>query len=280
MYQRNGCSLLVTSVLCTLIPVCLAARDRDDKAPRLPFGTSERLVYESEFSKLMLRGIDIAEVRLTAEHVPPHEEEGGKVRSSTTRLRLTSEVSAKGWLIKLLGLNFNYRIESLVEPSSFLVLRTTTLDEQGKRLRRSETIFDHAAGKVIWTEHDLSAPARRPRVIASPLDGAVYDVVSAIYFLRTQALTPGKSFELPVSDSGKVYRIRVRVVEMEPVKNVFGNVSAARVEADVFGKERLLDGEGRMSIWFTDDAHRIPVQARFSSEMGTLNLKLKSVTRD
>jgi len=38
----------------------------------------------------------------------------------------------------------------------------------------------------------------------------------------------------------------------------------------------LLPGDGNLSIWFTDDARRIPVQARITSSMGTLDVKLKS----
>jgi hypothetical protein len=62
------------------------------------------------------------------------------------------------------------------------------------------------------------------------------------------------------------------------MKTVLGYVQTLRLEPELFGEGRLIRGEGKVSIWLTDDARRIPVQARISSGMGTLNIKLKKVT--
>jgi hypothetical protein len=157
------------------------------------------------------------------------------------------------------------------------LLQTTKLDEQGNRRRTSEAVFDRAAGKVVWTERDPNNPAQEPRVISSNFSGAVQDLASIFYFLRTQPLAPGRSFEITISDSGRVYRVPVHVVEKKTMKTVLGKVSVLRVEPEVFGEGRLVRGRGKMSIWFTDDARRIPVRASISNEMGTLDIKLKSI---
>jgi hypothetical protein len=62
------------------------------------------------------------------------------------------------------------------------------------------------------------------------------------------------------------------------MKSVLGEVYALRVEPDVFGDGRLIRGKGKMSIWFTEDARHIPVRAHITNEMGTLDIKLKSIT--
>jgi hypothetical protein len=46
----------------------------------------------------------------------------------------------------------------------------------------------------------------------------------------------------------------------------------------VFGEGRLIRGRGKMAIWFTDDERHVPVRAHISNEMGTLDIKLKSMT--
>ena len=103
-------------------------------------------------------------------------------------------------------------------------------------------------------------------------------MASVFYYLRTQPLVPGKRFEITVSDSGRVFRIPVSVVEKKRMKTVLGQVWTVRVDPELFGEGRLIQNKGKMSIWLTDDARHIPVQARISGDMGTLNIKLKSVT--
>jgi hypothetical protein len=69
----------------------------------------------------------------------------------------------------------------------------------------------------------------------------------------------------------------VSVVEKKKMKTVLGEVSTLRVDPELFGEGRLVRGTGKISVWLTDDARHIPVQARISTDRGTLNIKLKSV---
>jgi hypothetical protein len=272
--------LFALILLCTLMLAggALAHNDRraDEPTP-LPFEPAEELVYEGEISKSLLRGINIAELRFTA-HRTTDSSNNKMSGNAATRLRFTAEAFTKGLFRKLFGLRFRQRIESTVEPSSFTVLQTTKVDEQGDRKRTSEAVFDKSAGKVVWTERDPDNPAGEPRVVTSQFSGAVQDIASVFYFIRAQPLALGKSFEITVSDSGRVYRLPVQVVEKKRMKTVLGKVWTLRVDPQLFGEGRLIRGKGRVSIWLTDDARHIPVQAQISSGMGKLNIKLKSMT--
>jgi hypothetical protein len=256
-----------------------SSRQRADAPVNLPFGPSEELVYEAEFTKALLRGIDIADLRFTATLEPPVGVARNTTENQTGKnLHLTVDATTKGILLKLFRVRFRQHIESTVDPASFSVLRTVKLDEQGDRRRTSEAVFDRAAGKVIWTERDPNNPAREPRVISSEFSGAVQDLASIFYFLRTQPLAPGQNLLIDVSDSGRVYRVPIRVVERKKMKSVLGEVMALKVEPEVFGEGRMLEGRGKVSIWFTDDARRIPVRAHISNEMGSLDIKLKRIS--
>jgi hypothetical protein len=275
--------LLLSALVLAVAPVKEHAR-MDERAP-LPFEPAETLVYEGEFSRSLFRGLNVAELRFTAERTTTtsSSSQPGSTAKPTgeplpSRLLFKGEAVSKGLLQKLFGFSFRQHIESTVEPDSFAVLQTTKLDQQGSRLRTSEAIFDHQEGKVVWTERDPKNPARAPRVVTSQLKGSVQDIISAIYFLRTQTLTPGKSFELIVSDSGKVFTVPVRVVEKKRLKTVLGKVQAVRVDPEIFGEGRPLGGRGTISIWFTDDARHIPVRARINNELGTIDITLKSMT--
>lgn len=249
-----------------------------DDASMLPFDFTEQLIYEGEFSKLMLRHIDVAEIRFTADRIST--EPSDKVEAQpTTNFRFTVEAISKGWFRKLFGIHFRYLVQSFVEPRSLSVQRTTTIDEQGQRVRASETIYNRASGNLVWTERDLNDTARPPRVVTSPLTAeATSDLASALYFLRTQPLVLSERFDLMMSDSGRVYRVPVEVVEKKRIKTLLGEVPTIRVNIGIFGDERPVSGRGQMSMWFTDDRRRVPVRAQISSEMGTLDITLKRIT--
>jgi hypothetical protein len=265
-------------IFSTLLLISAPASDskRKDTAS-LPFEPSEELVYDGEFSRAVLRGINVAELRFTATRAQVSAQPNNGITTSTV-LRFSLDAVTKGILRKLFGLNYHQHVESTVEPVSFSVLQTTKLDEQGKRKRTSEAVFDQSAGKVVWTERDPNDPKREPRVVASPASGAVQDIASAFYYLRTQHLELGKSFEILVSDSGQVYHIPVTISERKKMKTVIGEVQTLKVEPEIFGDNRLLRGKGKLAIWFTDDVRHIPVRARINNELGTLDIKLKRMT--
>jgi hypothetical protein len=265
-------------------------RTQPRPAAAMPFAPSEQLVYEGEFSKLLLRGINVAELRFKASRpapsaatAPPGEADAQTTPAANTQpLLLSTEVISKGFFSKLFGVTFHFRAETQVEPNAFYALRSTKIDEQGKRLRTSETVFDSEAKKVEYTERDPNNASQPARVITAALEGPTQDIVSAVYFLRTLDLTPGNSFVIPVSDSGRVYQVPARVVaEKKKMKSIVGKVSVVRIDVDLFGPGRPVEeGKGKMSIWVTDDERRIPIKARLSHEIGQLDITLKSIQRD
>jgi hypothetical protein len=175
-------------------------------------------------------------------------------------------------------LKFRERVESTVEPLSFNVQKTTILDEQGKRVRTTETTFDQARGKVFWTQRDPNNPGREPRSMSIDFSGQLQDVVSAIYFIRTQSLEVGKSFEVFVSEGGRVYRVPVQVVEKKRMKTILGRVNVIRVDPALFGPDNLINDEkGEFSIWLTDDSRHVPVAGRIKSDYGTFDIRLKKM---
>ena len=246
------------------------------------FEHAEELLYETEFSRSLLRGVDIAEFRLSANRMPAMREanstdSAGMNQRQPYAFLFIGDVHSKGFFTKLFNLNFRQRVESTVDPLSFTVQKTSRIDEQGKRLRTSETTYDKNTGEVVWTELDPNSPTREPRITRSQFTGQVQDILSAIYFLRIQPLTVGNTLALTVSDSGRIYPITVKVVEKKRMKTVLGRVHAVRVDPELFGPKGMLKIEAQISIWLTDDDRHLPVSARIKSEYGTFVVKLKKV---
>ena len=249
-----------------------------------PFENGEELLYVAEFSRALLKKVDVADFRFTAGGLTlekqAHSKVGEQGGEAAYALKFTGDISSRGFFSKLFNLNFREQIESLVEPSSFTIQKTKRIDEQGKRARSSEAVYDHEKGKVVWTERDPNNPSRPPRTASSSFSGKVQDVLSAIYYLRTQPLELGKTFELTIGDSGRVYQVPVRVMEKKLMKTVMGRVEALRVDAELYGPNRMISGSGQFSIWFANDKRRIPVSARIKTEYGTFNITLRKVIQN
>ena len=72
----------------------------------------------------------------------------------------------------------------------------------------------------------------------------------------------------------------MQVLEKKWKKTVLGRVEAFRVEPEVFGPNRMLSGDGKFSIWITNDNRRIPVSARIKTKYGTFDVTLRKVNRN
>jgi len=250
------------------------AQKRDVHRTTKSFELGEELHFEAEFSRALLRKLDVADLKFRATRTPPKEAQ----QPNPYTLTFSADVSSKGFFPRLFNLKFRERVESTVEPVSFTVQRTTILDEQGKRVRTTESTFDRSKGKMTWTSRDPNNPSAEPRRAITDFSGQLQDVLSAIYFIRTQPLVVGKTFEVFIGDGGRVYTIPVKVVEKKRMKTILGRVDVLRVTPELFGPDRLIDEEkGEFSIWITDDARRIPVGGRIKTDYGTFDIKLKRI---
>ena len=229
-----------------------------------PFGVGETLAYEGKFSKI-IKGIGVADLNLTIERA-----NDGK------NFLIKSEARSKGSLLKLFRFSFFQQFASTVDADDFRILKTVKHDEQKERVRNSEAVFDYGNRQVTYVETDPLDQARAPRTIASEISENTHDLVSAIYSLRLLPLAVGKSFDVYISDSGLLYKIPVRVTKREQQKSILGKMWCFRLEPEIFGVNRLIEKEGDMTIWITDDARRLPVRAQINGDIGRVEVKLKT----
>jgi hypothetical protein len=274
------CKILLRSIL-LLLAVAGTETARAQKVESRPFEPGEELIFKAEVSRSLLKKIDVATFKFLVERapVPANAHSSSTTGAAAYALKFTGDVASEGFFTKLFNLKFHQHVESTVDPESLTVRKTVKLDEQGKRVRTSEATFDQETGKVVWTERDPNNPARPVRVVSADFTGTVQDVVSAIYYLRTQRLEVGNSFEVPISDSGRVYRVPVRVVEKKRLKTVLGKVTAVRVEPELFGERGMVNTKGQFSLWLTDDPRHLPVSAQLKGEWGTFDITLKKVSQ-
>jgi hypothetical protein len=260
------------------LPFAAAQKQTTAANSKHPFEPAEQLFYEAEFSRSILRKLDVADFKFSAGRAPLGGSNNGESNAAPYTLVFKAEIASKGFFTRLFNLNFRERVESVVEPLSFTVQRTNIHDEQGKRIRTTEATFDRSKGKMLWTQRDPNNPSREPREIITDFSGQLQDVLSAIYFIRTQSLQVGKSFDIFIGDGGRVYKVPVHIMEKKRMKTILGRVDVVRIEPELFGPDRIVDKEkGEFSLWLTDDQRRVPVIAKLKTDYGIFDIKLKKI---
>jgi hypothetical protein len=231
-----------------------------------PYNLGENLTYEAKFSKI-IKGIAVADLNFTV----------GSAANGKDYL-IKSEAKSKGTLAKLFRFSFLQQMDSTVDAEKIHVLKSVRHDVQKERVRDSEAVFDYVNKQVTFTETNPNDPMRAPRKVASQIEPGTQDFITGLYTLRSMPLAVGKTFELLISDSGLVYKVPVRVTARVKQKSILGSVWCFRLEPEVFGENRLIEQEGSMIIWITDDTRRIPVRGQINADIGRVEVKLKSVS--
>jgi len=244
--------------------VSLGQTRSSSKSPTTPFIDGEQLWYEGKLSKI-IQGIAVADLNFTLQTAPNSDD-----------FIIKAEARSKGSLLKLFRFSFVQELQSSVDGDGFRVIRTVKHDVQKERVRNSEAVFDYGERRVTYVETDPNEPMKPPRRIASEIDDVSHDFISGLYSMRLMPLAVGKTFRMSVSDSGLVYDIPIRVTAREQQKTIFGKQWCFRVEPQVFGRNRMIEREGDMTIWITDDVRRLPVRSVVNSPYGKIDVRLKS----
>jgi len=258
--------ILRFSLLLSLLAAMFLPSVAQTKPAFSPYNDGEVLTYDGKLSKLVLRGVAVADLKFSVE----------KAKDSENYI-VKADAKSKGTLLKLFSFRFNQNYVSTIDGSKFTVLKTVKRDEQGDRLRESEAVFDYEAKKVTYVETDPKDAARPPRKIASEITDETHDLISGIYSLRYLPLTVGQNFVINISDSGLVYEVPVRVTARETQNTILGKVPCLRVEPQVFGTGRMIESKGSMIIWITDDKRRIPVRSQLNTNLGRVEVRLRKM---
>ncbi|HXF40108.1 MAG TPA: DUF3108 domain-containing protein, partial [Blastocatellia bacterium] len=235
------------------------------KIQSLPFKIGETLTYDVSFSRLIFSGT-IGELKLSVSN--PSEP------MKTPMLELKAEAVSKGFFPALFGVKVRDRYITLVDANDFGIHSSTKLLEEGKVRREQKSIIDREAGRVTFIDRDLATEKSEPRTKEKPSPSWIQDVLSAIYYVRTQPLKEGEVIPIPISDGAETYNIEVIAGKREELKVGSAKIRAIQVNAKVFDG-RYLKRSGEMLVWIADDERRVPVRARVKTSGYTINVELR-----
>jgi len=167
------------------------------------------------------------------------------------------------------------RFNSYFDARSLCTTKLVKHTEEGLRHRDTVITYDYSRGKAVLEERNLKDNTQKR--VENDIPGCVTDVVSGILYVGTLPLQQGATYSFPLNDGGKTVTVQAHVEGKEQVKTPAGTFDTIRVGPE--GEYGPLKNRGRVWIWYTDDAHHLPVQMRAHLFWGTLTVYLTSISK-
>lgn len=167
------------------------------------------------------------------------------------------------------------RLESFFDPSTLCSHNTSRHIEEGFRRVESNITFDYKRGKSVLDHKNIKKKESKHEEHEIP--GCVADMLSSIYYVASLPLLTGKTYSFPINDGGNTVTVEAHVEAREQVKTPAGIFNTIRVQPET--STGVLRDKGKIWVWYSDDAARVPVQMRARMSWGTLNFSLLRIDK-
>src|SRR5688500_15160520 len=164
-----------------------------------------------------------------------------------------------------------YKAETQLDTRSLLPITASVFSKEGRRTRIKTTHF-RGAGRVADYE------VRTTEVNKRQLNVQPYtqDALSAIYVLRTLPFKAPDMVRMPVTSGGDVYRVTINYSAPETVRTDAGTFQAWKLSISAVDQDGKPAARG-MTVWFSNDARKLPVKLEAALAVGSFTLTLSSV---
>ncbi len=151
---------------------------------------------------------------------------------------------------------------------------------EGRYRHNSQTVFDHEKGIATFRYLDFSKVPKNITQLEEaerygkyvtqefPLTVGALDELSVLYYVRTLPLQASTTVTARVFASRKNWELEVKVLGRETLETALGRRETLKVEP-LLKFEGIFQRKGRMIVWLTDDAERIPVQMKSEIVIGS-----------
>lgn len=189
--------------------------------------------------------------------------------------QLDLQVASSGLVNQLYRVADSYK---LVANDKFCASSVNMDAQEGKHHTNVLMAFDNQNHKMHATLKDLVANENKKNDFDTP--PCTYDIAGALLALRASSLEPGMKFSLPVTNGKKLADVRVEGLGKEKVTLDGKTYNTIRYETYLF-ENVLYRRKGRLLVWVSDDAQRLPVQMRFifGFPLGDITLELQKAER-
>jgi hypothetical protein len=230
-----------------------AATPRAERA--VPFRVGETLAYDVSWSSYVTAGAATVTVREK------------RASHGSTAYHIVAEGRPTPLLSKLYTLF--YKADTLLDVYTLLPQRGSIYSEEGKDRRTKTTSFNQGARTAVYEVQTATNVRKDLKLPPFAQDG-----LSAIYVLRAIPLKQGASITMPVTDSGRIYKVQVTVGGREPLRAAGQTMNAWRITLSATDDKGKSAGRP-MSMWISDDERKLPLKLQADLAVGSFQLTLR-----
>ena len=165
------------------------------------------------------------------------------------------------------------RNESWMDRESLCSLRFRQDMREGLFKRKVETVYDPVTGRFLYRKWRKG----KEFVYDGPSPTYIQDVLSSLYYIRTCELKVGESVLLDANSGSNNWTLRVNVIARETVEVPAGRFVCLKLEPVLAG-DGLFRSKGRLEVWVTEDARRVPVLLRSRVTVGAFDAEMTEYT--
>ncbi len=163
------------------------------------------------------------------------------------------------------------KVESLIDPETFLPVRYEAEMNQGRRSTHEITYFDY--DKLVAKQYVL----HRDNTNYFQLEPDTRDLISFMYFMRQKSLEPGSKTHYRVMADDKVYDLWLNADRVDPVPiSGHGAVDSLRVVPEA-AFEGLIVDRGEARFWISRDERNILTRMIVRIPVANVRMVLRNV---
>lgn len=217
----------------------------------LPFRVGEKLTYDIRWYGVTA---GLAELTVKAKtHYNGHEV-----------YHLVSRATGAGVVGKLYTVDD--RLEVFVDVQGLYPYYASLRQKEGKRKKDKEVYFDQDRREVTYITN-----RGRPRTLSVPPE--VKELLSSLYYFRTQGLKVGSTVPLNVFSLKRSYTVEVKVLRKETIETFSGPAETYVIQPHVSLNGQPQTREESL-IWLTADERRLPVKIKTKVRLGYIEATL------
>ena len=157
--------------------------------------------------------------------------------------------------------------ESWIDTESLCSLKYAAVSDE-KDSRKVETeLFDQINHTFLILGKDKSGT----------IPAWVQDVLSSLYYIRTKDLGVGQEYVFDTQSGDTSWPLRVKVLKKEKIRVPAGRFDCFVVEPSIREGAGIFQAKGKLLVWLTADAKKIPVRMRSEIAVGSIDARLISM---
>ena len=228
------------------------------------FGLGEKLVFSVEFL-----GIGAGSATLEI----PEILDLGQAKV----YRLVSDSRTNSFFDNIYSVRNHY--ESFIDVERICSWKYIERQQERGRLRDRTSDYDPVGHIATVTRFPLQRIGQRkntdpPKVETAPVPPFVQDVLSALYYLRTQDLQVGREYRVPAVSGVKTYELVVQIPRRKKIQTPAGTFDTLELIPEL-KYEGLFINKGKSYVYVTDDARKMPVLLKSKVAIGSFKAVLR-----